>query len=79
MAEDLVQESLSKATLNIKKFRRDCKFSTYLIQMATNCYKNEVRKQQRIIYDVDALKYLSSNAESEVFTRLHFQEALDTL
>ena len=55
LAEDLVQESLLKATLNIKKFRGDCKFSTYLIQIATNCYKNEVRKQQRMIYDDEAL------------------------
>lgn len=79
LAEDLVQETLLKATLNIKHFRGDCKFSTYLIQIATNCYKNEVRKQQRIVYDEDALKYLIFNAESEAFTRLQFQEALDTL
>ena len=79
LAEDLVQESLLKATLNIKKFRGDCKFSTYLIQIATNCYKNEVRKQQRMIYDDEALQHLSVNAEGEVFTQLQFREALDTL
>lgn len=79
LAEDLVQESLLKATLNIKKFRGDCKFSTYLIQIATNCYKNEVRKQQRMIYDEEALQHLSVNAEGEVFTQLQFREALDTL
>lgn len=79
LAEDLVQESLLKATLNIKKFRGDCKFSTYLIEIATNCYKNEVRKQQRMIYDDEALQHLSVNAEGEVFTQLQFREALDTL
>ncbi len=79
LAEDLVQESLLKATLNIKTFRGDCKFSTYLIQIATNCYKNEVRKQSRMIYDDEAIKHLSSNAEHEAVTQLQFKEALDAL
>lgn len=68
-----------KGNAKYKKFRGDCKFSTYLIQIATNCYKNEVRKQQRMIYDDEALQHLSVNAEGEVFTQLQFREALDTL
>ena len=44
MSEDLVQETLLKATLNIEKFRGESKFLTYLIQIATNLYRNEVRK-----------------------------------
>ena len=47
-----------KGNAKYKNFRGDCKFSTYLIQIATNCYKNEVRKQQRMIYDEEALRHL---------------------
>lgn len=79
MSEDLVQETLLRATLNIEKFRGESKFLTYLIQIATNLYRNEVRKQSRIVYDEEALTKLFSNGESDAFTRLQFQEAMNEL
>lgn len=79
MSEDLVQETLLKATLNIEKFRGECKFLTYLIQIATNLYRNEVRKQSRIVYDEQVISELFHNGESDAFTELQFQEAMNVL
>ena len=46
LAEDLVQDTLLKASLNITKFRGDSKFSSYLITIGINTYKNYLRKNK---------------------------------
>lgn len=79
LAEDLVQETLLKATMNIEKFRGDSKFLTYLIQIATNLYRNEVRKQSRIVYDDEVIQSLSTHGEQDALTKLQFKEAMNAL
>lgn len=48
LAKDLAQETITKTIINIKKFRGDCKFSTWLIQIATNLYKDYQKKNKKI-------------------------------
>lgn len=79
LAEDLVQETLLKATINIGKFRGDSKFLTYLIQIATNLYRNEVRKQHRIIYDDQVIESLFTHGEKDALMQLQFKEAINAL
>lgn len=79
MSEDLVQETLLKATLNIERFRGESKFSTYLIQIATNLYRNEVRKQSRIIYNDEVIQSMFSNGESDALVQIQFKEAMNAL
>ncbi|SDX44318.1 RNA polymerase sigma factor SigY [Paenibacillus sp. CF384] len=47
MAEDLVQDTMLKAIEKIGTFRKQSKFSTWLISIATRRYIDEMRKQQR--------------------------------
>ena len=79
MSEDLVQETLLKATLNIEKFRGESKFLTYLIQIATNLYRNEVRKQSRIVYDDEIIQSVFSEGECDALIQVQFKEAMNAL
>lgn len=79
LAEDLVQETLLKASLNIKQFRGDCKFSSYLIQIAINIHKNYLRKNKiRSSYDNLDIN-ASYDGESELVNYLQLKEAMNHL
>lgn len=43
-AQDVVQETLLRAIMNIDKFSPDAKFSTWLIKISINVYKDFLRK-----------------------------------
>ena len=48
IAEDVTQETFFKALKYADGFRGDCKLSVWLIQIAKNCYMDELRKRKRI-------------------------------
>ncbi len=45
LAKDITQEVMVKAIVNIHRFRGDSKFSTWLVSMAVNRYKDMVKKK----------------------------------
>jgi len=54
-AEDVAQEAFLKAYRNLAGFRRESKFSTWLIQIAINDAKMKLRKDRRHLYEwIDA-------------------------
>jgi RNA polymerase sigma-70 factor (ECF subfamily) len=50
-AEEVAQEALLKAFKYIGSFRREAKFSTWLIQIAINEAKMKIRKNRRHLYE----------------------------
>jgi RNA polymerase sigma-70 factor, ECF subfamily len=50
-AEDVAQEAVLKAFINLKSFRGDAKFSTWLIQITMNEARMKLRKDRRKLYD----------------------------
>ena len=50
-AEEVAQEAILKAFKNIARFRRESKFSTWLIQIAMNEARMRLRKDRRHLYD----------------------------
>ena len=68
LAEDLVQDTLLKASLNITKFRGESKFSSYLIKIGINTHKNYLRKN-KTSYDM----------EDDLINHIRFKEALNHL
>jgi RNA polymerase sigma-70 factor (ECF subfamily) len=50
-AEDAAQEAALKAYKNLARFRRESKFSTWLIQIAINEAKMRLRKDRRHLYE----------------------------
>ena len=50
-AEDLVQEAALKALTHLKSFRKESKFSTWLIQITINEGRMRLRKDRRQLYE----------------------------
>src|SRR5215212_2564034 len=46
LADDLAQETFVLAWRNLKSFRQEAKFSTWLYRIATNCWLAHVRKRK---------------------------------
>src|SRR5690349_19425946 len=50
-AEEVAQEAVLKAFKNLARFRREAKFSTWLIQITINEAKMKLRKDRRHLYE----------------------------
>ena len=50
-AEEAAQEAVLKAFIHIRSFRRESKFSTWLIQITINEARMKLRKDHRYLYD----------------------------
>lgn len=46
-AEDIAQEAMLRAIVNLEKYKPRAKFSTWLITIALNLYKNKLRRAKR--------------------------------
>lgn len=79
LSEDLTQETLLKAALSINKFRGECKFSSYLIQIAINIHKNYLRKHKIRIYNDEIISNIIYDGEKEIMNSLEFQDAMKHL
>jgi RNA polymerase sigma-70 factor (ECF subfamily) len=56
LADDLAQETFVLAWRNLKSFRQDARFSTWLYRIATNCWLMHARKRkEELLGDRDAL------------------------
>ncbi len=75
LTEDIVQETMMKAILNIKKYKPKGKFSTWLITIATNLYRDKLRKDKRIIFEND-LSYheVPKNLEQSVIDKIDIEK-----
>ena len=47
LAEDLTHEAMIRGLERLSQFRGECKFSTWLVKIATNLYRDELRRQKR--------------------------------
>ena len=55
LADDVAQETFILAWKNIKSFRFEAKFSTWLYRIAFNAWQSEVRKK----HELEHIQYLS--------------------
>ena len=47
-ASDIINDTVIKVTLNIKKYKPTGKFSTWMITIATNIYRDSLKKKKKI-------------------------------
>jgi len=76
LSKDLVQETLLKAVINIEKFTPKAKFSTWLITIATNLYRDYIRKNKRIVFLEDMPEPSISETEEKALQRMEQQEVM---
>ncbi|MDP4090902.1 MAG: RNA polymerase sigma factor SigY [Bacillota bacterium] len=79
LAQDIVQDTLLKAVVNIKKYTPQGKFSTWLVAIATNTYKDHLRKNKRIEYLEEDLPSGEYDPERIVLENLEYKKVMQIL
>lgn len=78
-SEDLVQETLMKAMIHIKSFKGESKFSSWLIQISLNLYRNQLKRNKKFeVSNIDENLNLKSkeNIENALQVKLQVERAL---
>jgi len=76
LAQDIIQDALLKAVLNINKFEPRAKFSTWLIKIATNVYRDYLRKNKSYELIEDGLADKGKQVEDIVISNYEYQEIM---
>lgn len=76
LAKDLTQDTMVKAIVNLNQFKGKSKFSTWLITIGSNLYKNYLKKNKRIQY-TDDFSFLDQTVESRSKVE-HLAESKET-
>ncbi len=81
LADDLSQETFILAWRNIRQFRFEARFSTWLYRIAFNVWQSEIRKKHEVLMDEDKMPE-AEPVESEARhtgMRLDLQQAMEVL
>lgn len=79
MAQDIVQETMLKAVINIKKFVPKAKFSTWLITIATNLYRDLLRKTKNLQLIDEAIETKEPGPEESVISNIDYKAVKEIL
>lgn len=76
LSQDIVQDTLLKAVVHIRKFEPHAKFSTWLIKIATNVYRDYLRKYRPLELLEETHPDANRPLEDQVITDLTYQEVM---
>jgi RNA polymerase sigma-70 factor (ECF subfamily) len=79
LAQDITQETMLKAVLNIKKYEARAKFSTFLITIATNLYRDHLRKNKRLQSMDETFDLPGGNMEEEAIESMEYRQVVSIL
>jgi RNA polymerase sigma-70 factor, ECF subfamily len=83
MADDLAQETFVLAWRNLKSFRFEARFSTWIYRIAFNAWQSEARKKREVLLEIDddALPQGSEAYDEmpDVATRVDLERAMAVL
>lgn len=79
ISQDIVQETMLKAVVNIKKFVPKAKFSTWLITIATNLYRDLLRKTKNLELVDEAMETKELGPEESVISNIEYTAVKEIL
>ncbi|MBM7614291.1 RNA polymerase sigma factor SigY [Alkaliphilus hydrothermalis] len=80
LADDLTQETMLKAVLNISKYEHRGKFSTWLITIGTNLHRDQLRKNKRLVYSEEHMELVDHhNIEEEFIKKIEYGNLMKVL
>jgi len=84
LADDLAQETFVLAWRNLRAFRFEARFSTWLYRIAFNAWRSEARKKREVALEIDEEAPLGAGEEAydelpDVAARVDLERALATL
>lgn len=74
LAQDIVQDTMLKAVLNINRFEPKAKFSTWLIKISTNVYRDYLRKNKPSELIEDTLEDRNPGVEEIALSNYEYKE-----
>jgi len=80
IAQDITQETLLKAVINISYFREKSKFSTWLFRISINVYKDYLRKNKVGNYLDNEYNVVNLRSiENDTLIKIEFENAIKEL
>jgi len=81
LADDLAQETFVLAWRNIRHFRFEARFSTWLYRIAINAWRSEARRKRELLLDVDEGEIPDDTGYDapDIVARVDLERALATL
>lgn len=79
LSQDIIQEAMLKAVVNISKFNPEAKFSTWLIKIATNTYIDYLRKNKTAELIDETLESKEDGPETAAINNIDYREAMSIL
>lgn len=81
LADDLAQETFVLAWRNIRHFRFEARFSTWIYRIAINAWRSEARRKRELLLDADDVSAIEEVGEDppDIVSRLDLERALATL
>ena len=84
LADDLAQETFILAWRNLRHFRFEARFSTWIYRIAFNAWQSEARKRHDVLLDADdderpALEVAAPEPGVDVASRLDLERAMTVL
>ncbi|NLC43324.1 MAG: sigma-70 family RNA polymerase sigma factor [Clostridiales bacterium] len=81
VSEDLTQETMLRAILNIKTFKGNCKLSVWLFQIAKNLYFEWYNKNKRVVSlsELDCYEPSDNSLEQELINKESAQSIFEFL
>ncbi len=75
LSEELTQETLFKAFLNMDHFQGKCKISSWLCQIAKNEYLNYIKKHNKIVkIELSVLDKVPTDEDNSAFRKIEIAE-----
>src|SRR5207244_5375017 len=81
-ADDLAQETFILVWRNLRHFRFEARFSTWIYRIAFNAWQTEARKRREVLLDSDdgpALEAVTDDEAPAIASRIDLERALATL
>ena len=83
LADDLAQETFVLAWRNLRRFRFEARFSTWLYRIAFNAWQSDARKRREVLLDADeempAFEVAEPEPAIDAVSRIDLERALTTL
>ena len=82
LADDLAQDTFVLAWRNIRHFRFEAKFSTWIYRIAINAWRSEARRKRELLLDLDEGELPADDTGEDmpdIVARLDLERALATL
>jgi len=79
LSQDIVQETLLKAIINLDKFLPKAKFSTWLIKIAINVYRDYLKKNKKESSLEESLKASEQSVEESAISNHEYSQILATI